>query len=82
VAGAGRDYLVYLAPRPPDFPDFHTLHGAAHPPARGVILGLSRLMEPPRLKRNGWLSDLCEIRVVDEGELRAAARMMVQGTLA
>ena len=30
----------------------------------GVILGLSRLMEPPRVARNGWLSGLCGIRLV------------------
>jgi len=78
---AGSEYLVWLTPRPPELPDFHGVHGQALPPLKGVVIGLSRLMEPLRLAQTGWLAALSQIKMVDEGHLKLAASEIAQGVL-
>lgn len=81
VRAPGKEYLAWLTTRPPELPDFHYVHGAARQPVSGVIIGLSRLMEPPRMVRNQWLARLCDLRIVDEGQLAWAAAQMARGAL-
>lgn len=81
VSHSTKDYLAWITTRPPDMPDFHHLHGAAQKPTVGVMIGLSRLMEPPRALRNSWLAGLCDLKVVDEGRLVWAAGEMAGGRL-
>jgi hypothetical protein len=81
VAAPGKDYLAWLTTRPPELPDFHLVHGAAAKPIAGVIIGLTSLMEPPRMVRNEWLAGLCDLKIVDEGRLVWAAAEMARGAL-
>lgn len=81
VSHPGKDYLAWLTTRPPDLGDFHFVHGAAAKPTIGVIIGLSRLMEPPRAARNDWLAGLCDLKLLDEGRLVWAAAEMARGAL-
>ncbi len=81
VQAAGKEYLVWLTPRPPDTPDFYDAHGAAAPSRLGVVVGLSRLMEPDRAVRTKWLADLCTLKLVDEGQLSQLARDIAGGIL-
>lgn len=81
VAGAGRHYLAWLSPRPPELTDYHRAHGATHPPSRGVMIGLSQLLEAPRQRQQAWLAGLCNMTLVDEGLLVQAATQMVRGAL-
>lgn len=74
-------YVVWLTPRPPELIDFHGVHSHAAPPVRGVVVGLSRLMEPARLEQTNWLASISQLRMVDEGMIRIAAQEMAQGTL-
>lgn len=76
-----KTYLVWLTPRPPELPDFHHVHSAAGSPARGVILGLSRLMEPRGQLRYQWLAGIANVSCDDEGQLLAVASEMVRGSL-
>ena len=75
------EYRVWLTPRPPELTDFHTTHLRCQTPIRGVVIGLSRLMEPPRVLRTDWLASLCQIRLVDEGRLKDAAAAIARGAL-
>ncbi len=77
----GTDYLVWLTPRPPELTDFHGVHGHVAPPSRGVVVGLSRLMEPVRLAQTGWLAGLSQIKMIDEGHLKLAASEIARGAL-
>lgn len=81
VSASGKDYLAWLTTRPPELPDFHLVHGAAVKPTAGVIIGLTSLMEPPRVLRNEWLAGLCDLKIVDEGRLVWAAAQMARGAL-
>lgn len=81
TAKDGTQYFVWLTPRPPELLDFHTVHGATASPAKGVIVGLSRLMEPVRLEQTTWLAGLSSITVIEEGQLTKAATQMARGTL-
>jgi hypothetical protein len=78
---AGKRYVVALTPRPPDLPDFHRVHGQAAHPTVGVVLGLSRLMEPSRHQRLTWLAGVSTLKFRDEGDMLALGDEMVQGTL-
>ena len=75
------EYRVWLTPRPPDLEDFHLTHLHCQAPVRGVVIGLSRLMEPPRVRRTDWLAGLCQFRLFDEGRLKEAATAIARGTL-
>jgi hypothetical protein len=75
------EYRVWLTPRPPDLEDFHITHLHCQAPIRGVVIGLSRLMEPPRMRRTDWLAGLCQFRLFDEGRLKEAATAIARGTL-
>ncbi len=81
TAKNGTQYFVWLTPRPPELFDFHTVHGATAAPAKGVIVGLSRLMEPSRLEQTDWLAGLSSISLVEEGQLKNVATQMARGTL-
>jgi hypothetical protein len=80
-SNAGTEYIVWLTPRPPELPDFHNVHGQATPPLKGIVIGLSRLMEPTRFAQTGWLAGLSQIKMVDEGHLKLAAFDIAQGVL-
>lgn len=81
TAKDGTQYFVWLTPRPPELLDFHTVHGATTAPAKGVIVGLSRLMEPSRLEQTTWLAGLSSIFLVEEGQLKNLATQIARGTL-
>jgi hypothetical protein len=81
VQSGNKDYMVWLTPRPADLADFHHVHGKALPPCRGVIIGLSRLMEPTRMRRSNWLAGLCQLTLVDEGHMKLAAAEIARGQL-
>jgi TIR domain len=81
TAKDGTQYFVWLTPRPPELLDFHTVHGITTSRAKGVIVGLSRLMEPLRFEQTNWLAGLSSITMVEEGQLRNAAKQMAKGTL-
>jgi hypothetical protein len=75
------EYRVWLTPRPPDLEDFHSTCLLSEAPLRGVVVGLCRLMEPPRVQRTDWLANLCKLRVIDEGRLKDAAAAIARGEL-
>jgi hypothetical protein len=77
----GIEYLIWLTPRPPELLDFHSVHGATIPPAKGVVIGLSRLMEPTRFEQTAWLAGLSQIIMIEEGQLKKAASAIAKGTL-
>jgi hypothetical protein len=77
----GIQYMIWLTPRPPELLDFHSVHGATVPPAKGVVIGLSRLMEPMRLEQTVWLADLSQITMIEEGQIKKAACAIAKGTL-
>jgi len=77
----GKEYLVWLTPRPPEIGDFHSIHGQLHLPSIGVVIGLARLMEPLRIAQTNWLAKLADVRLVDEGHLKQAAASIAAGTL-
>ena len=81
VKSAGKDYLVWLTSRPPELLDFYRAHSSVAMPATGVIIGLSRLMEPARVTRNAWLAGLCQLRLSDEGQISQVAREIAGGQL-
>jgi hypothetical protein len=81
TAKDGTRYFVWLTPRPPELLDFHTVHGITTSPAKGVIVGLSRLMEPLRFEQTTWLAGLSSITMVEEGQLKNVAKQMAKGTL-
>ena len=81
TAKNGTQYYVWLTPRPPELLDFHTVHGATVAPAKGVIVGLSRLMEPARFEQTTWLAGLSSISMVEEGNLKKTAIQIARGTL-
>ena len=81
VSASGKHYLVWLTPRPPEMPDFHRAHDAVMAPTIGVIIGLSRLMEPDRAARTTWLANLCKLELADEGQLSQVARDIAGGAL-
>ncbi|OXT01978.1 hypothetical protein B7H23_03305 [Notoacmeibacter marinus] len=77
----GMTYATWLTPRPPELPDYHRAHTASAAPTRSVIIGLSQLMERSRQQQHDWLTNLCDIELVDEGSMAMAAHRMVQGLL-
>ncbi len=79
--GGGKRYIVALTPRPPDLPDFHQLHGQATKPAKGVVTGLTRLMEAATHRRLHWLANVSDLEFRDEGDMLTLGEAMVQGTL-
>ncbi len=81
TATNGVQYSIWLTPRPPELLDFHTLHGVTVAPAKGVIVGLSRLMEPRRLEQTNWLAGLSSISMIEEGQLKNVATQIARGTL-
>ncbi len=82
---SGTRYVVWLTPRPPELADFHDVHCSVrkerHTLVRGIVIGLTGLMEPLRRSRADWLADLADLSLVDEGRLAWAVREMVRGTL-
>ena len=76
-----QEYRVWVTPRPPEIEDFHLTQLRCQAPARGIVIGLSRLMEPPRMRRTDWLADLCHFRMIDEGRLKDVAAEIARGAL-
>ncbi|MFL6261644.1 MAG: toll/interleukin-1 receptor domain-containing protein [Thermoanaerobaculia bacterium] len=76
-----KEYRVWLTPRPPELEDFYITHLRCQPPIKGVVIGLSRLMEPPRIQQSDWLAGLCQLRLIDEGRLKDAAADIARGVL-
>jgi hypothetical protein len=74
---------VWITTRPPELPDFHvTYTGAAHPPNTvGVVVGHRALLEPESRRRLEWLSGVCKLVFVDEGQMVAASERIAAGTL-
>lgn len=81
LAPGPRHYRVWLTPRPPTLEDFHLVHLGTKNTALGVVVGLSRLMEPARRRRTAWLANLSRVHMVDEGLLKITAQNMARGTL-
>ena len=77
----GTEYVIWLTPRPPELLDFHGIYDHALTPVRGVVIGLSRLMEPARRLQTNWLADLAKLRMVDEGMIRVTAAAIAEGRL-
>jgi hypothetical protein len=81
LSAHGVTYVTWLTSRPPELPDYHRAHTPNAAPIRNVIIGLSQLMELSRQQQHNWLTDLCDIELVDEGSMAVATRRMVQGLL-
>jgi len=79
----GRQYAVWITTRAPELPDFHVTHTGSRFPAGlvGVVVGHRDLLEPEALQRFDWLSGVCKLVFVDEGQMVAAAGRMAMGTL-
>ncbi|WEK04601.1 MAG: toll/interleukin-1 receptor domain-containing protein [Candidatus Devosia phytovorans] len=77
----GVTYATWLTPRPPELSDYHRAHTANAAPIRSVIIGLSQLMERSRQQQHDWLTDVCDMDLVDEGSMAVATRRMLQGLL-
>jgi hypothetical protein len=68
-------YVVWLAIRPPDLADFHLTHcGCPDQPKCGIVIGLSKYMATERKSRMDWLSQVCQVRFFDEGQLTHIAK--------
>jgi len=80
----GRQYVVWITPRPPELPDFHATHVGCQFPAGmvGVIVGLKSLLEPEMQRRLKWLSGVCKLVLVDQGHILSASRKIAEGSLA
>lgn len=76
-----KEYRIWLTPRPPELEDFYTTHRHSQTTFRGIVIGLSRLMEPSRMGRTDWLAGLCQLRLIDEGHLKKAAADIARGVL-
>jgi len=75
------DYMIWLATRPPEVTDFFSVHTQCKVPDRGVLVGLSELMERDRRQIHEWLGGVCGLVTVDEGRMLEAAGKMAQGAL-
>jgi len=69
VERPNHSYFVWLASRPPELPDFHLSHLACPTPQNTVIIGLSKYMAIGRKTRIDWLSNVCNVRYFDEGQM-------------
>lgn len=81
VNGGIKSYQAWLTSRPPELSDYHRAHGVAAPPVRGIMIGLSQLMEASRQDQQIWLAGLCGMVSVDEGLMVQAADDMMKGVL-
>jgi hypothetical protein len=75
------DYMIWLATRPPEVTDFFAVHSRCKAPDRGVLVGLSELMERDRRQVHDWLGGVCGLVSVDEGRMLEAATRIVKGML-
>jgi hypothetical protein len=83
VNSAAKQYAVWITTRPPELPDFHVTHAGSLSPVgtTGVIIGHRQLLEPEVQRRLVWLSGVCRLVLVDEGNLVSAAYDMAGGRL-
>jgi hypothetical protein len=83
VDGGTKRYAVWITTRPPELPDFHVTHVGSQNPAgtTGVIVGHRQLLEPDMQRRLAWLSGVCRLVWVDEGNIVSAAYDMAGGKL-
>jgi hypothetical protein len=79
--GNGPEYIVWLTPRPPELLDFYSTHKGCSSTTKGVIIGLSQLMEPSTFNTLDWLATVSNIVLVDEGQLKNAAAEIARRTL-
>jgi hypothetical protein len=75
------EYLIWLTTRPPEIEDFYRTHVATHPNAKGVVIGLARLMQVDRAETFDWLAGIARIVAVDEGKIKQAAEDIAKGDL-
>jgi hypothetical protein len=75
------EYLIWFTTRPPEIEDFYRTHVAGRPDTKGVVIGLSRLMQADRAETFDWLAGLAKIVTVDEGKIKQAATKIAAGTL-
>jgi hypothetical protein len=78
-----KKYAIWITTRPPELPDFHVTYAGSQTPAgtTGVIVGHRQLLEPDVHRRLSWLSGVCRLIWVDEGNLLSAAYDIAGGTL-
>jgi hypothetical protein len=83
VNGAAKRYAVWITTRPPELPDFHVTYSGSQDPkgTTGVIVGHRQLLEPDMQRRLVWLSGVCRLIWVDEGNIVSAAHDMAVGKL-
>jgi TIR domain len=83
VDAGARKYAIWITTRPPELPDFQATYAGAQNPAgtTGVIVGHRQLLEPDVHRRLAWLSGVCRLVWVDEGNLLSAAYDIAGGTL-
>jgi hypothetical protein len=83
VDAGARKYAIWITTRPPELPDFQVTYAGAQNPAgtTGVIVGHRQLLEPDVHRRLAWLSGVCRLVWVDEGNLLSAAYDIAGGTL-
>jgi anti-anti-sigma regulatory factor len=79
VTAAGRQYKIWPSVRSPELDDFHTASLARTPPQYGIVIGLARLFALTTRARYEWLSGVCNVAMVDKGEIAAAADMIPKG---
>jgi hypothetical protein len=79
VQSNGKAYKVWASIRTPELNDFYIAHLARAAPRQGVVVGLARLMELTSRKRLDWLSDVCNVAMVDKGDLGTAADAIAKG---
>jgi len=75
------EYLIWITTRPPEVEDFYRTYLAGHPKARGVVIGLSRLMQADRAQTADWVAGLSRIVAVDEGKMKEAVAAIAKGSL-
>jgi hypothetical protein len=79
VTAGGRDYKIWPSVRSPELNDFHIAALASTPPQHAAVVGLSRLFMLTTKKRFQWLSTVCNVAMVDKGEIGAAADLIAGG---
>lgn len=75
----GQQYSIWASVRSPELNDFHVAHLAMAAPKYGAVIGLARLFELTTRRRFEWLSTVCNVAVIDKGEIGKAADAIVKG---
>lgn len=75
----GKEYKIWPSVRLPELDDFHTAALGRMQPQYGAVIGLSRLFALTTRTRYEWLSNLCEVAMIDKGQLGVAADRIANG---